>query len=235
MLHGRRLTADEFPDAAARARLLGPRASWRRRSPAVGRVLPLAAARAADGGPRLRLAAGRADRIRGSACQQSPICDRHRCARGSGSRSHGGFPKTAPAFGRQPQRTRSRASPITVPARPPIWRGRWIPWPTPLPRKRRRTHSRTTRVLGLRPRWAAALISCCCSRPWSSAGTGRVRRRGQRQAKASSSSAHDPIAAQVLVDGSDRGATPLTVTLLRGCRMSSRSAPPAASRGSSRW
>ena len=81
------------------------------------------------------------------------------------------------------------------------------------------TSPRTARVLGLRPRWAAVVLGVLLFQAgvigwyWSRPAPGPSAGEGELVVTSR------PDAAQVIVDGSARGVTPLTVTLSAGAHV----------------
>ena len=210
MLHGRRLTADEFPDAlpalvaSAHERhgdedhpLSSVFSRWIRRALQMegqGFDSPQAAQIAFE----------------------EVLASNRRYVTGTGAleqwvESHGGFPKTAPppAPAAAPAAvTPADAAPLesfTRDAAVPEEPAAVIEPPTPA----------ASRLFGL-PRWAAAVIMLVLLQAvvigwyWTRPAPGPVEGEGELVVSSR------PVGARVIVDGSDRGATPLTVTLPAG-------------------
>ena len=212
MLHGRRLTADEFPDAlpalvaSARERhgdedhpLSSVFSRWLRRALQIE-------GQGFDSPPAAQIAF------------EEVLASNRRYVTGTGAleqwvESHGGFPRQAPS----PTETAPRTV-VATPSDPAALEGftrdaaldRVEPEPV--------TESAApaaTRAFGL-PRWAAAVILLVLLQAvvigwyWTRPAPGPVAGEGELVVSSR------PVGARVIVDGSDRGATPLTVTLPAG-------------------
>jgi hypothetical protein len=211
MLHGRRLTADEFPDAlpalvaSAHERhgdedhpLSSVFSRWIRRALQMegqGFDSPQAAQIAFE----------------------EVLASNRRYVTGTGAleqwvESHGGFPKAAPppAQAAAPSGSASPTEPtalegFTRDAANPEEPAALLEPPPPA----------ASRLFGL-PRWAAAVIMLVLLQAvvigwyWTRPAPGPVEGEGELVVSSR------PVGARVIVDGSDRGATPLTVTLPAG-------------------
>jgi PEGA domain len=213
MLHGRRLTEDEFPEA-----LPALVASAQERHGDEDHPLSSVFSRWIRRALQMEGAGFDSPRAAQIAFEEV-LASNRRYVTGTGAleqwvESHGGFPKPVPPPGQAVQ----TAATVAVPPDPSALEGfttgaavageepeRVIEAPAPA----------AARLFGL-PKWAAAVIMLVLLQAvvigwyWTRPAPGPVAGEGELVVSSR------PVGARVVVDGSDRGATPLTVTLPAG-------------------